>query len=72
MTVQTEVPLLDLKLQYDALRNEIEPQLREVCDSQYFVLGPKVVELENEICWHETRGWLRFRKRRAFACTDGT
>jgi dTDP-4-amino-4,6-dideoxygalactose transaminase len=49
MTVQTEVPLLDLKLQYDTLREEIEPVLREVCDSQYFVLGPKVAELENKI-----------------------
>jgi len=49
MTVQTEVPLLDLKLQYDTLRDEVEPILKEVCDSQYFVLGPKVVELEQEI-----------------------
>jgi len=43
------VPLLDLKLQYEQLRGEVEPMLREVCDSQYFVLGPKVVELESEI-----------------------
>ncbi|MBI69384.1 MAG: transcriptional regulator [Phycisphaerae bacterium] len=43
------VPLLDLKLQYDSLREEIEPLLREVCDSQYFVLGPKVLELEDSI-----------------------
>jgi dTDP-4-amino-4,6-dideoxygalactose transaminase len=49
MTTQTKVPLLDLKLQYDQLREEVEPILREVCDSQYFVLGPKVVELEKEI-----------------------
>ncbi len=31
------------------LREEVEPMLREVCDSQYFVLGPKVAELEKEI-----------------------
>jgi len=49
MTTQTSVPLLDLKLQYDKLREEVEPVLREVCDSQYFVLGPKVVELEGQI-----------------------
>lgn len=49
MTVQTEVPLLDLKLQYETLRDEVEPVLSEVCDSQYFVLGPKVAELEKEI-----------------------
>jgi dTDP-4-amino-4,6-dideoxygalactose transaminase len=49
MPTQTSVPLLDLKLQYDQLREEVEPILLEVCDSQYFVLGPKVVELEKEI-----------------------
>jgi len=49
MTTQTTVPLLDLKQQYESLRSEIEPLLCEVCDSQYFVLGPKVVELENSI-----------------------
>ena len=65
MTVQTEVPLLDLKPQYDALRNEIEPQLREVCDSQYFVLGPKVVELENEIAEY-------VGTKRAVGCASGS
>lgn len=49
MPVQTIVPLLDLKLQYELLRDEIESVLQEVCDSQYFVLGPKVVELERSI-----------------------
>jgi dTDP-4-amino-4,6-dideoxygalactose transaminase len=49
MQTQLTVPLLDLKLQYGQLREEVEPILREVCDSQYFVLGPKVVELEGEI-----------------------
>jgi dTDP-4-amino-4,6-dideoxygalactose transaminase len=46
---QLTVPLLDLKLQYEQIRREVEPMLREVCDSQYFVLGPKVVELESKI-----------------------
>lgn len=43
------VPLLDLKAQYAPLRDEIETAIREVCDSQYFVMGPKVVELEQKI-----------------------
>ncbi len=43
------VPLLDLKAQYAPMREEIEASIREVCDSQYFVLGPKVVELEEQI-----------------------
>lgn len=44
-----KVPLLDLKAQYAAIRNEIEPVIREVCESQYFILGPKVQECEKAI-----------------------
>ncbi len=43
------VPLLDLKAQYDTLRDEIEPVVKEVIESQWFVMGPNVVELEKEI-----------------------
>ena len=44
-----QVPLLDLKAQYAPLRTEIEAAIREVCDSQAFVLGPKVEELERRV-----------------------
>jgi dTDP-4-amino-4,6-dideoxygalactose transaminase len=44
-----QVPLLDLRLQYAPLRAEIEAAIREVCDSQRFVLGPKVAGLEKDI-----------------------
>jgi len=44
-----KVPLLDLKLQYSGIKNEIKSAIEEVLDSQYFILGPKVEELENEI-----------------------
>lgn len=43
------VPLLDLKAQYDTIRTEIEPVIKEVVESQYFILGPKVKELEEKI-----------------------
>lgn len=43
------VPLLDLKSQYAPLREEIESAIREVCDSQHFVMGPKVAELEKQV-----------------------
>jgi len=46
---QMKVPLLDLKLQYSGIKNEIKSAIEEVLDSQYFILGPKVEELENEI-----------------------
>ena len=44
-----KVPLLDLKTQYKAIKDEIKPVLEEVCDSQYFILGPQVQELEKSI-----------------------
>jgi len=44
-----KVPLLDLKGQYAPLRAEIEAAIREVCDSQRFVLGPNVTALEAEV-----------------------
>lgn len=48
------VPLLDLKAQYAGLRDDIEAAIREVCDAQYFVMGPKVVELEEKIATYST------------------
>lgn len=44
-----QVPLLDLKLQYAPLRAEIEAAIREVCDEQRFILGPRVAELETKV-----------------------
>ncbi len=42
------VPLLDLKRQYQPLRNEIREAIDRVCDSQYFILGPEVEAFERE------------------------
>jgi dTDP-4-amino-4,6-dideoxygalactose transaminase len=44
-----QVPLLDLKGQYAPLRAEIEAAIRQVCDEQRFVLGPRVAELEAKV-----------------------
>ena len=65
MSLQTTVPLLDLKLQYESLRDEIEPLLKEVCDSQYFVLGPKVAAFESEIAQY-------VGVSRALGCASGS
>ncbi len=64
-TTQISVPLLDLKLQYENLRSEVEPLLQEVCDSQYFVLGPRVVEFEDEIASY-------IGTKRAVGCASGS
>ncbi|MDY6792655.1 MAG: DegT/DnrJ/EryC1/StrS family aminotransferase [Thermodesulfobacteriota bacterium] len=44
-----KVPLLDLKAQYQSIREEILQVTQEVYESQYFILGPKVEALEKEI-----------------------
>jgi dTDP-4-amino-4,6-dideoxygalactose transaminase len=44
-----QVPLLDLKEQYKAIKEEILETAQEVFESQYFILGPKVASLEKEI-----------------------
>jgi len=43
------VPLLDLKAQYDSLRDEVEPVIRRVVEDQWFIMGPEVAELEKEV-----------------------
>ncbi|MFC1718660.1 DegT/DnrJ/EryC1/StrS family aminotransferase [Candidatus Poribacteria bacterium] len=43
------VPLVDLKAQYEAIRNDINVAIEEVLESQWFILGPKVGELEEQI-----------------------
>lgn len=43
------VPILNLKAQYEGLKSEIDAKVREVMASQYFVLGPEVEALEKEI-----------------------
>jgi dTDP-4-amino-4,6-dideoxygalactose transaminase len=44
-----EVPLLDLKPQYHELREEVLEAIAAVCESQRFILGPAVQELEQKI-----------------------
>jgi len=43
------VPLLDLKIQYKTIKEEVLKVAEEIFDSQYFILGPKVETLEKEI-----------------------
>jgi dTDP-4-amino-4,6-dideoxygalactose transaminase len=41
-----QVPLLDLKPQYEPLATEIQAAIARLCASQHFILGPAVKELE--------------------------
>jgi len=44
-----KVPLLDLKAQYETIRSEIEAAVRDVLESQHFILGPFVQKCEEAI-----------------------
>src|SRR4030042_3380445 len=43
------IPILDLKAQYAAIRDEVTRAISEVCESQAFALGPAVAEFETNI-----------------------
>jgi len=43
------VPALNLRAQYQTIRDEIEPIVQQILESQYFVMGPEVAGLEAEI-----------------------
>lgn len=44
-----QVPMLDLKAQYAAYKDEAIKAINEVCESQLFALGPAVVEFEEKV-----------------------
>lgn len=45
----TPVPLLDLKAQYATIHDEVRAAIDRVAESQYFILGPEVKALEEEV-----------------------
>lgn len=44
-----KVPLLDLTGQYQSIKDEVLEKISEICESQYFILGPEVEKLETAI-----------------------
>jgi dTDP-4-amino-4,6-dideoxygalactose transaminase len=49
MSARMQVPLLDLKPQYQPLADEIQAAIEKVCAAQGFILGPQVKELESSV-----------------------
>ncbi len=44
-----QVPILDLKVQFDSYREEVMRAIGKVCESQAFALGPAVADFEEKI-----------------------
>ncbi|MBM4112218.1 MAG: DegT/DnrJ/EryC1/StrS family aminotransferase [Phycisphaerae bacterium] len=59
------VPLLDLKAQYATIRSEIEPVVKDVIESQYFIGGPQIEALEKEVAEYS-------RAKHAIGCANGS
>ena len=43
------VPILDLKAQYAAIKDEVTRAIGEVCENQAFALGPAVAQFEENV-----------------------
>lgn len=61
----TAVPLLDLKLQYASLKQDLDKAMLRVAESQYFILGPEVEAFEREAADY-------LRVRHAVGVSSGT
>jgi dTDP-4-amino-4,6-dideoxygalactose transaminase len=59
------VPLLDLKAQFQPLRAEIMAEIQTVCDEQGFILGPRVVAFEESVARY-------IGSRYAIGCASGS
>src|SRR5713101_4744256 len=60
-----KVPLLDLRAQFETIRDEVRAAVDRVFDSQQFVLGAEVLALEEEIA--------RYSKTKfAIGCASGS
>ncbi|MBC8248886.1 MAG: DegT/DnrJ/EryC1/StrS aminotransferase family protein [Anaerolineales bacterium] len=61
------IPILDLKVQYESIKDEINAAIAEVLESTQFILGPVVRDLEQ--AWTDHRRRI-LRSGRRFGC-DG-
>ena len=59
------IPFVDLKAQYQALKPEIDAQIQKVLDHGQYIMGPEVEELEARLAEY-------IGCRHAIACSSGT
>ncbi|MBT8124896.1 MAG: DegT/DnrJ/EryC1/StrS family aminotransferase [Gammaproteobacteria bacterium] len=59
------IPMLDLKLQYSTLKNEIDTAVADVLQNTHFIMGPNVVQFESEAAQY-------LGVKHAISCNSGT
>lgn len=47
--MDTKIPLLDLKAQYESIQDEVDAAIKDVLENTAFILGPNVKALESEV-----------------------
>ena len=60
-----KVPLLDLKPQYQQIKEKVMPEIIEIIETQGFILGPKVDKLEKDMAEY-------IKTRHTLGCSSGT
>jgi len=55
--MQVQVPLLDLKKQYQEIKDKVLKVTEEIFETQYFILGPFVEKLEKEIAKYSSTNY---------------
>lgn len=65
MSKPVNVPLLDLKIQYAALRKEIEPAVLAAMEQASYIMGPDVASLEKEVAAY-------LKCKHAIGCANGS
>ena len=59
------IPMLDLKLQYATLKDEIDAAVADVLQSTHFIMGPNVTQFESEAAQY-------LGAKHAISCNSGT
>ena len=52
-----KVPLLDLKAQLNTIEQEVKDAVNEVIDSTRYIMGPKVIDLEEKVAAYVGTGY---------------
>lgn len=65
LTEIEQIPFVDLRAQYEEIKQEVDSAIQEVIDNSQFVRGPKVEQFESEFA-------VAMRRSHCVSCANGT